>query len=63
MTVLEIIERETGQSVTAETPLDSLNLDSLEFMNLLLEIDKETGIVIRDDKIGDLHTVGDILAC
>lgn len=42
--VIAIIEREIDETVTAATRLDSLALDSLGFLDLLLEIEKETGI-------------------
>lgn len=60
-TVFSVIERETAQKVNRTTSLDSLNLDSLEFMNLLLEIGSATGKEVPDSKLGDLHTVGDIV--
>lgn len=44
MTVCEVIERETGQHVTPDTTLDELNVDSLEFLDLMLAIKNETGM-------------------
>lgn len=61
MTICEVIERETGQAVTEATPLEDLNTDSLEFMDLLLAISNETGKTIPDNRLGELHTVGDIM--
>ena len=60
MTILEVIERETGQQVTEATPLEDLNADSLEFMDLLLAISNETGMAVPDGQLGKLHVVGDI---
>jgi acyl carrier protein len=59
MTVCEVIERETGQAVNESTPLESLNVDSLEFIELLLVIGNETGKDITN--IADLKTVADIV--
>ena len=59
--VLEIIRRDTGHSVTAETNLDSLDIDSLEMIDLLLSIERETGIVIPDNRVPHIHKVSDIL--
>lgn len=56
------IERETGRFVGANTKLQELNVDSLEFVDLLLAIANETGLSVPDDKVGDLQTVGDIVA-
>lgn len=59
--VAQIIERETGQKVSADTKLESLDLDSLEFLELIMEIQRETGIEIPDAKIAELVTVGDLV--
>lgn len=53
--VCEVIKRETGENVAPETLLDSLKLDSLEFMDLLVAIGE-----VPDNKIGALKTVRDI---
>jgi acyl carrier protein len=58
--VCAIIERETGQKVTKETELESLNVDSLEFLELLMKIGDESGKEISDERIPSLKTVGDI---
>jgi len=54
MNILEIIETETGQKVTNETPLDALNVDSLEFLELLIALG------IPSDDITSFRTVGDL---
>lgn len=53
--VLAIVREETGQDVTPETKLETLHMDSLEFLNLL------TRLSIPDAKIEDLETVGDLM--
>lgn len=55
--VCAVIERETGQKVTGETELDSLPGDSLDFLNLLHEIELEVG---KDIPRSELATVKDI---
>lgn len=60
MSVIEVIEVETGVKVTNETPLDSLPIDSLEFLQLLIELAEVTGKNIPDERIASLRTVGDI---
>jgi acyl carrier protein len=59
--VCAVIERETAQTVDESTRLDSLEVDSLEFVNLLLEVGNETGKEVPPEKWGDLHTVADIV--
>jgi acyl carrier protein len=58
--IYQIIQRETGQSVFGETPLSDLNVDSLEFLQLLLTLQEETGKTIPDDRVASLKTVGDL---
>lgn len=60
--ILDIIECQVGQKVDADTLIDSLAIDSLEFLDLLLSIEEETGVQIPTTSIGKLHTVGDILS-
>lgn len=54
--VLAVIEKETGHPVTEETSVSDLDCDSLEFMNLLVQLG------IPDAAIDQLKTVGDIAA-
>lgn len=58
--VLAVIARETGQTVTDQTSLDDLGLDSLEFLDLLLALGRETGKEIPDETVAGLKTVGDL---
>lgn len=60
-TVCAVIERETGEKVDSNTSLDSLPVDSLEFMELLITIGNEIGKEVPDGKIGQMQTVGDIV--
>lgn len=55
MNVIEAIARETGQVVTRETALDSLGLDSLEYVQLLLDLN------VPVEKAADLNTVADLI--
>lgn len=59
--VCAVIERETGEGVTSQTPLDGLRGDSSDFINLLFEIENATERHISNDAIGNLKTVGDIV--
>lgn len=61
MNILEIIEVETGTKVTNETSLDSIDVDSLEFLHLLLQLGEVTGKYISDAKIASIRTVGDLV--
>jgi acyl carrier protein len=59
--VFAIIERETGQKVDDSTLLESLEVDSLEFLDLVLVISAEVGKEIPDEQLSQLKTVGDIV--
>ena len=50
--VCAVIERETGQKVNEDTPLDELQVDSLEYLELLVTLD------VPSD--GAYQTVGDL---
>lgn len=57
-----LIEEQTGKAdIGASTRLDSLGIDSLEFLSLMLEIQREFDRIIPDSEWPNLHTVGDIL--
>jgi acyl carrier protein len=61
VTIEDVIQRETGQQVDSATAIETLNVDSLEFLDLLLLIENETGKRIPDGRMALLTTVGDIL--
>jgi len=64
-TVLELLEKETGESYPAledSTSLrDSLNLDSLDMAGLVLHIESRFGIQIETELLENVSTVGDLL--
>lgn len=53
--VCAVIEQETGQKVDEFTAIDSLEVDSLELLELLITLG------IPNEHIGSLHTVGDLI--
>ena len=62
--VLEAVATMAGISldhVTPETELKSLALDSLDFVELTLVLDRELGIEIDPNEFGDLATVQDAI--
>jgi len=64
-TVLELLEKETGESYPAledSTSLrDGLNLDSLDMAGLVLHIESRFGIQIETELLEKVTTVGDLL--
>ncbi len=60
--ICSIIEQETGEPVSADTKIDSLKCDSLEFINLLMVLGEQSGKYIPDERMAELKTVRDIIA-
>jgi len=63
--VLELLEKETGESYPAledSTSLrEGLNLDSLDMAGLVLHIESRFGIQIETEMLEGINTVGDML--
>lgn len=63
--VLELLEKETGESYPAledSTSLrEGLNLDSLDMAGLVLHIESRFGISIETELLEGINTVGDML--
>ena len=64
-TVLELLEKETGESYPAlvdSTSLrDELNLDSLDMAGLVLHIESHFGIQVETEVLEKVTTVGNLL--
>ena len=64
-TVLELLEKETGETYPAlqdSTSLrDGLNLDSLDMAGLVLHIESRFGIQIESELLEKVTTVGSLL--
>lgn len=61
--VAEIIARELNvesSAIHSTTKLDSLGLDSLEFLELIQQIETETGHKIPDEVIAKSEVVADL---
>ena len=49
--------------ITAETDVrEDLGMDSLDAVELIMELEEELGITMPSDKTADLKTVGEIVA-
>jgi len=63
--VLELLEKETGESYSAledSTSLrDGLNLDSLDMAGLVLHIESRFGIQVETELLEKVTTVGNLL--
>ena len=54
--VMDIVEDETDQAVTPETRLDSLGMDSLDFLALLTRLNIPDAAVASLETVQDLHS-------
>lgn len=58
--LIQLIERETGILTNLGTPIESLDIDSLEFICLIQSIREELG-PIELKKAVDAHTIGELM--
>lgn len=66
MTAKEILtsvmsKRVDISTITEETHLTALGLDSLDLVEIMLEIEETAGVEFDDEKIGSVKTVKDVL--
>lgn len=59
--VLEVIAEEVGHPVNEGDLLDDLGLDSLDFINLMMQLREKAG-PIEDSQFPSFRTVADIVA-
>lgn len=59
--VRRAIESESGRSVDEATALDDLEMDSLEFMSMIVAVEAVTGKQIPAERLGALRSVADIV--
>ena len=59
--IIDILEEATGHAVTKGTKIDSLDLDSLEFLQLVVDIDTELEIKIPLEQVTECDTVQDLI--
>ncbi len=61
-TVIKILSSRVDVSKLTETdPLTSLGLDSLDLVEIMLEIEEAVGVEFKGEEIAKLKTLGDVL--
>lgn len=60
--IQKLEEASDVRPLTASTRVEELALDSLEFVQAVLEIEKASGVAIPDDDAANFETVGDVIA-
>jgi acyl carrier protein len=61
---IEIIAKSKGipaDSITLDSTFDSLNVDSLDKINISFEVEEAFSIEIPDEALGTIKTVGDMV--
>ena len=57
---IAIATQRDKESITPESRLDSLGIDSLKAINIVYELEEEFGIEVPNEAIAELVTVNDI---
>lgn len=60
--IVEYLGVEEEQVVPEATLMDNLGADSLDLVELSMNLEEKFGVTIDDEDIGNLKTVGDVVA-
>jgi len=60
MTPLELIRMEAGPEIALETRFENMEIDSLEFVDLILRLEQQFNVKIEDEMIAKILTVGEL---
>lgn len=62
----EMVHKQLGIDKSKITPdadiIKDIGADSLDIVEMLMDVESEWGITIDDDAVKDLHTIGDVVA-
>lgn len=59
--VINIVNDVLGVEASVEDTFDDLYVDSLDLVEIIIECEQEFGYSIKDDKVQNLKTVGDLV--
>lgn len=59
--VINIVNDVLGVEASVEDTFDDLYVDSLDLEEIIIECEQEFGYPIKDDKVQNLKTVGDLV--
>jgi acyl carrier protein len=60
--IIALFRVELDAIVNLDTPLDTLHMDSLDFVDLMLKVENAFNVKIPQESIVRMNTVGDILS-
>lgn len=59
--ILNIIKKRTNKKFNETTEISFLGLDSLDLVELIIEIEDELSLKITDEKLKNIKTINDLL--
>lgn len=60
--IFEIVREYTHAAVSAEARFDDLGIDSLEFIQIIADVENALSIRIPNDALPRIHTIRDLIA-
>jgi len=60
--LMDQLDLDRDEITTKSNFVDDFEMDSLDMMELVIEMEKETGIKIENEKLVDIKTVGDLFS-
>lgn len=59
--ILEIIREYTGEAISPDAAFADLKIDSLEFVEIVREVESVFQVSIADEELANIHTVRDLI--
>ena len=60
--LMEQLELERDEIKTDSRFVEDFSMDSLDMVEMLIDLEKQTGVKIPNEEIKDIHTVGELVA-
>jgi acyl carrier protein len=60
--LVEQLELERGDITSDSRFVEDFSMDSLDMVEMLIDLEKQTGVKIPNEEIKDIHTVGELVA-
>jgi acyl carrier protein len=60
--LMEQLELERDEITSDSRFIEDFSMDSLDMVEMLIDLEKQTGIKIPNEEVKDIHTVGELVA-
>ncbi len=60
--LMEQLELERDEINSGSRFVEDFSMDSLDMVEMLIDLEKQTGVKIPNEEIKDIHTVGELVA-